>query len=212
MAASAQRSYSEESQQFAVIARQLRQRQELTLQQLGERSGLAVSTLSKIENSQLSPTYETLLRLADGLGVDVAELFNSSPDTAMASGRRSITRRDTGIRHASPQYAYEVYCSDLSRKRFVPLVATITARNLDEFPELPSHDGEEFIYVLSGTVELSTEHYEPVRLKAGDGCYFDSKMKHACISIGANDARILWITSRGEPPTPSKARKRKAAR
>lgn len=208
MAASSQRSYSEESQRFAVIVRQLRQRQELTLQQLAERSGLAVSTLSKIENSQLSPTYETLLRLADGLGIDVVELFNGGGDSAMASGRRSITRRDTGVRHSTPQYEYEVYCSDLSRKLFVPLVATIAARSREEFPQLPSHDGEEFIYVLSGTVELSTEHYEPVRLKAGDGCYFDSKMKHACISISANDAKVLWITSRGEPPASPKARKR----
>lgn len=201
MTATPQRSYSEEAQQFAVIVRRLRQQKDLTLQELSEHSGLAVSTLSKIENSQLSPTYETILRLADGLGVDVAELFSTSSGAASASGRRSITRRDTGVRHVSPQYQYEVYCSDLSRKHFIPWVTTITARSLKEFPELLSHDGEEFIYVLSGTVELNTEHYEPVRLEPGDGCYFDSTMRHACISVGDSAAKILWISSRSEALT-----------
>lgn len=212
MAVTPQRSYSQEAQQFAVIVRRLRQQQELTLQELSEQSGLAASTLSKIENSQLSPSYETILRLADGLGVDVAQLFNTAPGTAMTSGRRSITRRGTGVRHVSPQYQYEVYCSDLSRKHFIPLVTTITAHSLREFPEMPSHDGEEFIYVLSGTVELNTEHYEPVQLKSGDGCYFDSTMKHACISVGSSDARILWISSRLEsaPTSSPTGRKRKA--
>lgn len=143
--------------QFAGVVRQLRQRKGLTLQQLSSRSGLAVSTLSKIENSQLSPTYETLLRLADGVGVGVAELFDTSPKAEIASGRRSITRRGAGLRHVSPQYEYELYCSDLSRKRFIPFVTTITARSLQEFPAMPSHDGEEFIFVLSGAVELYTE-------------------------------------------------------
>lgn len=171
----------------------------MTLQQLSVRSGLAVSTISKVENNQISPTYENILRLADGLEVDVAELFTRAP-SAMASGRRSITRRGKGAKHRSPQYEYEMLCADLSRKQFIPLVTTIRAHSVSEFPELPRHWGEEFIFVVSGTVELHTDYYEPLRLERGDSCYFDSMMGHAVVSAGAEDAVVLWVCSRVEPP------------
>jgi transcriptional regulator with XRE-family HTH domain len=192
-----ERHYLHRTRQFSATVRDLRRRADATLQQIAERSGLSVSTLSKIENAQLSPTYETLLRLADGLQVDIAELF--SPESLAASnGRRSVTRRGQGRLHNTPQYQYELLCADLFRKQFTPLVTRITARSIAEFPELLSHKGEEFIYVLSGEIELHTEHYEPTRLREGDSCYFDSPMRHACISVGRGAATVLWIASRTE--------------
>jgi transcriptional regulator with XRE-family HTH domain len=190
--------YSEKAEQFTETVRELRRRSGHTLQELGERSGLSPSTISKIENGQLSPSYETLLRLADGLQVDIAALFTSETSTPMASGRRSISRHGHGTRYSSPQYAYELLCADLSRKQFVPLRTKILARSIKEFPKLPQHDGEEFIHVISGTVELHTEHYAPVRLEPGDSAYFDSTMGHACVSVGQDEAEILWITSRAD--------------
>jgi uncharacterized cupin superfamily protein len=86
-------------------------------------------------------------------------------------------------------------CTDLSQKKFFPIVATIKARTVADFRDFPKHAGEEFIYVLSGEVEIHTEHYEPVRLGPGDGSYFDSSMGHACVSVGKRPARILWVTS-----------------
>lgn len=188
--------YTRESQQFAAVVRKLRQKSGLTLQALGERCGVSTSTLSKIENGRLSPTYETLLRLADGLQVEVAELFNAGIGVASASGRRSATRRGQGIVHDTPQYQYELLCADLSHKHFVPLLTRIKAHAIEAFPRLSRHDGEEFIYVLSGTMTLHTEYYAPMQLEAGDSCYFDSTMGHACVSTGDQDARILWISSR----------------
>lgn len=188
--------YARRAQHFAGRVRQLRQAAGATLQDVAQRSGLAASTLSKIENGQLSPTYETLLRLADGLRVDIAELFAAERTSDFSSGRRSITRRGQGNLHTTPQYQYEMFCADLSRKCFAPLVTTIRARRVEDFTELPRHAGEEFIYVLSGEIELYTEHYEPTRLRQGDGCYFDSTMAHGCISVSKSDAVVLWVASR----------------
>lgn len=204
--ARSQRSYTRKAEQFATTVRELRRHTAMTLQTLADRSGLSASTLSKIENGQLSPSYETLLRLVDGLGVDVAELFHTQSHTDMASGRRSITRRGQGTPHSSAQYQYEMLCAELSRKQFIPLVTTVTARSVAEFEQLPRHEGEEFIYVLSGAVELHSQHYEPARLEQGDGCYFDSNMGHACISVSKNDAVILWVTSRGPLTAPPRSR------
>ena len=180
--------------QLGPALRQLRRGRNLTLQQLSARTGLASSTLSKVENNLISPTYDTLLRLADGLKVDVAQLFDTK-SIQMALGRRSVTRDGDGATYRTAQYDYEMLCTDLSQKKFFPIVATIKARKVGDFREFPRHAGEEFIYVLSGEVEIHTEHYEPVRLRRGDGSYFDSSMAHACISVGKKPARILWVTS-----------------
>lgn len=187
--------------------RALRQEAKATLNDLAIRSGLSASTLSKIENGRLSPTYETLLRLADGLRVDIAALFNAQAPQSSSNAstcRRSITRRGNGHLHVTPQYEYEMFCSDLFRKQFTPLVTTITARSVNEFTRLPRHEGEEFVYVLSGEIELHTEHYEAARLCQGDGCYFDSAMGHACISVSHNDAVVLWIASSADGLRPSR--------
>jgi transcriptional regulator with XRE-family HTH domain len=179
---------------FGPRIRRLRQQAGLTLQQLSERTGLAFSTISKVEKSQISPTYENILRLADGLGVDVALLFSDRPET-MTSGRRTVTRAGEGVRHVSPQYEYEMLCADLAHKQFVPLLTRLRAHEVSAFPEFLSHEGEEFLYVLSGCVEVHTDHYRPLRLQAGDSCYFDSTMGHACVSCGPEDAMILWVCS-----------------
>lgn len=201
-AAAPSQDHLEKADAFAGTVRALRQKGGMTLQELSKRSGLATSTISKIERAQLSPTYDTILSLADGLGIDMTELFNrESGATNMASGRRSVTRGGHGTSHSSPQYEYEIFCADLLRKQFIPMVARVTARSLDAFPRLSRHDGEEFIYVISGSIELHTEHYEPTRLETGDGCYLDSAMGHACISVSKDDAMILWINSRGEELT-----------
>lgn len=189
------RVYEKKSEQFAGTVRALRRAANVTLTDLALRSGLSAATLSKIENGRLSPTYETLLRLADGLQVDIAELFAGKASEEKSTGRRSVTRQGQGRLLVTPQYQYELLCADLTRKKFSPFVATITARAVKDFSPLPRHRGEEFIYVLSGEIELHTEHYEPTRMRPGDGCYFDSSMEHACISVSKADAVVLWIAS-----------------
>jgi uncharacterized cupin superfamily protein len=91
-------------------------------------------------------------------------------------------------------------CADLSRKQFIPLVTTVHAHSVTEFPDLLRHDGEEFIYVISGSVDLHTDYYEPLRLETGDSCYFDSMTGHGLVSAGAEDAVVLWVCSRVVPP------------
>jgi len=172
----------------------LRRQNQLTLQQLSQRSGISISTLSKIEHGQLSPTYEKIAALAKGLGVDVGELFTPAQAGAQRT-RRSVWRRGQGALHATQQYTYEMLHTDLSEKRFVPLLTTVKARTQTDFSNLLVHDGEEMIYVLSGTVTLYTDVYAPLDLGAGDSCYFDSTMGHACVSVGDCDAQVLWLCS-----------------
>lgn len=174
--------------------RELRRASGLTLQALGQDAELALSTLSKIENGQMSPTYEVILKLAHGLKVDVAQLFDDSLKSAPL-GRRSVTRKKMGATHETKQYVYEMLNSDLARRRFITLAVRVKAHTIEEFDRTLSHDGEEFIYVLSGAIRVYLEHYEPLDLAEGDSCYFDSTMAHACVSLSDEDATILWVCS-----------------
>jgi mannose-6-phosphate isomerase-like protein (cupin superfamily) len=125
----------------------------------------------------------------------VAELFSRSSPGA-PSGRRGITRKGEGVKHVSAQYAYEFLCADLSGKQFIPLLTTIKAHSVQDFPAMPRHEGEEFVYVVSGQIVLHSEFYEPLTLRVGDSCYFDSTMGHALVSGGAQDAQVLWVCSK----------------
>lgn len=176
-------------------AKSLRLAARMTLQELSAASGVSQSALSKIENGQLSPTYEKILALAKGLGVDVAELFSDST-AGTPLGRRAVTLKGRGIVHSSPQYDYEVLCSELSGKQFLPLLARVKAHSVQDFPALPRHEGEEFVYVVSGEITLHTEFYEPIRLTEGDSCYFDSNMSHGLVSTGRQDAVVVWVCSK----------------
>ncbi|MCL2893759.1 MULTISPECIES: helix-turn-helix domain-containing protein [Brenneria] len=165
-----------------------------TLEQASRACGLARSTLSKIENEQMSPTYDALIKLADGFGIDLSELF-AIRRAPMGAGRRCITRAGAGMPHDTPYYHHMLLCNDLSNKVMVPFRSKIVARAFSEFDDWSRHTGEEFVYVLSGQVRLFTEFYEPVDLASGDNWYIDSRMGHRVISLSEEDAEVLWVST-----------------
>ncbi len=174
--------------------RDLRKAKNWTLADVSGRTGLAVSTLSKVENNKISLTYHNLARLALGLDLDLAELF--TPATiGSVNGRFSVSRRGGGEVHDSPNYAHEYLCVELAGRRMVPMWSRVKARSLEEFGELISHPGEEFIFVVEGAIDAYTEGNAPIRLRAGDSFYFDSSMGHALVCVGAGDAYILSVIS-----------------
>ncbi len=156
-----------------------------TLKQMSERSGIPVSTLSKVEHDRLTLTYDKLLQISQRLGIHVSELFASpaieSPrDGVMA--RRSIGRVADSMRVTTPNYDYFYFSPELRKKRMIPILTHIRAKSLDEFGALVHHSGEEFIYVLDGQMEVHTEFYDPVVLEVGESIYIDSKMGHAYLA------------------------------
>ncbi len=166
----------------------------LTLEQAAKQAGLARSTLSKIENGQMSPTYDALKKLATGLDISVPQLF-TPPVTGQATGRRIVTRAGEGAHHATVTYEHELLAEGLTRKQMLPYRARVRARRMEEFNGWVRHDGEEFLYVLTGVIRLYTEFYEPVDMRRGDSAYYDGAMGHNVVSVSPEDATILWVTS-----------------
>jgi len=172
--------------------RELRRARGWTLAEVAERSGISQSTLSKVENQQMSLTYDNIIRLADGLDVDPSDLF-AEPGQSVANSRRSVSRHGDGRLQATKNYDYYYLAPDLANKRMLPIYTQIKCRDIKDFGPLVQHSGEEFIYVLRGAIEVHTEHYAPVRLEQGDGVYIDSTMPHAYISVSKENAWVLGI-------------------
>ncbi len=178
--------------------RSVRKRLGLTLSQVGERTGLAVSTLSKLEKGNVSLSYDKLMLLSRGLGVDMAELLRDAQApraTPSGGGRRVVHRAGDGQVVDTQSYKQTYLASELLNKRFTPLIAEVRARTLEEFKsefgDLIRHPGEEFAYVLEGEVAFHSELYAPVVLKPGDSIFFDSEMGHAYLKAADGPCRLV---------------------
>nr|WP_211340287.1 XRE family transcriptional regulator [Amphritea balenae] len=176
--------------------REIRLSQNLTLEEASKRTGLARSTLSKIENEQISPTFTAVNKLVKGLGIDIPQLFTQPTKKAPGSGgRRDITRCGEGKPHPTPTYEHELLATQLSSKKMIPFKTTVRTHSWDEYEDWVRHDGEEFLFVLSGSIMFYTEFYEPIELSVGDSAYYDCEMGHALVSTSEEDAVILWVTA-----------------
>jgi transcriptional regulator with XRE-family HTH domain len=189
------------SSRFASVAkpgaalRAFRRKQGWTLAEVNQKTGLPVSTLSRIETDQISPTYDQLSKLSVGLCIDMAQLLSGEMDDAkpVQTARRSVNRAGDGQILDTPMQSLRYLSVDLTNKQFAPIVGEIKARSLEEAGEFHRHNGEEFIFVVSGELELHSESYTPLRLRAGDSVYFDSGMAHAYVAVGKETCNILSI-------------------
>lgn len=185
--------------------RTLRKAESLTLAELAARSGVSVSSISKIENGALSPTLDVILKLCDGLAVSIGELVTGSDEEQdrqnAPNSRFAVAMKGEGALINTPNYDYLYLCPDVKNKFIVPIHATIKSSSINAFGDLFRHGGEEFLYVLEGTVEVHSEFYETVTLGKGDGVYLDSAMGHAYVSAGEGDAEVLCICTEPQVQT-----------
>ena len=175
----------------------LRNQRGWTLAEVSKRTGLPVSTLSKIENERISLNYDKLALLSASLGVDISELFSPTLGAVHGTvlGRRSYTPVGQGQVIETRNYGHIYPAADFLNKRFIPIIAELRARTLEEFGELIRHPGEEYAYVLEGTVLFHTELYAPLTLRKDDSIYFDSGMGHAYLAADPGPCRVLSICS-----------------
>jgi transcriptional regulator with XRE-family HTH domain len=176
--------------------RALRKAQGLTLKALSERSGVALSTLSKIELGQITVSYEKLAAAAHALDVDIAQLFDAR--AAVRGGRAQVVVRSTpedAPRYDADNYDYLMLATDFPAKRMTPLLGTILARDRSEFPDYVRHAGQEFVMVLSGKVRILFETGEAIELARQESAYFDSGVGHVYLSTGKGDAQVVVVMS-----------------
>lgn len=179
----------------ATAIRAVRVEQGLTLRALSARVGLPYSTLSKLENGKMELTYDKLMKLAQGLNVDLGELLGSGPliSSPPALGRRSVSRAGCSVGANSQVHYHHYPAADLLGKMMVPIVIDVKALSVEEMGGLVRHSGEEYLYVLTGAMELHSDLYAPLPLDKGDSVYFDSGMAHAYVRASRDPCRVLSV-------------------
>ncbi|QQV75963.1 helix-turn-helix transcriptional regulator [Sphingomonas aliaeris] len=186
---------------LGALLRGMRSREGWTLKEMSAKTGIPVSTLSKIEHDRLTLTYDKLQLLGQRLGLRMSELFAEAEvePTQSVTARRSLSDMARSVRIETPNYDYYYLCTELRRKRMVPVITKIRARSPEQFGDLVHHSGEEFLYVLSGKVVVQTEFYDAVTLGPGQALYIDSSMGHAYLAAeGCDEAEVLAVMSSSE--------------
>jgi len=183
------------------LIRLVRQRKNWTLRQMSAEVGIPLSTLAKVEADKLSLTYDKLQQFTSRLGMTLTEFLGQAeaspggPGQRVVTARRSLTSKNNSVQISTPTYDYEYLCADLREKRMVPIIARVRAKSIDEFEDPVRHAGEEFVFVLEGTIEVHLQFYTTVVLNAGQGIYLDSTMGHAYVAKDCDSALVLAVCS-----------------
>jgi transcriptional regulator with XRE-family HTH domain len=177
--------------------RAIRKTHGLTLKALSARSGVALSTLSKIELGQISVSYEKLAAVARALAVDIGALFDPRAGAARGATQPVVVRStlDAAPRYDGDNYDYRMLATEFPGKRMTPLHGSIVARELAQFPDYIRHPGQEFVMVLSGRVRIHFETGEAIELARQESAYFDSGIGHVYLSTSKADAQVVVVMS-----------------
>ena len=175
--------------------RQARLDQGLSLRALSARAGLPYSTLSKLENGKMTLTYDKLIRLAQALNMDLKDIIagGDQPSNPIAVGRRSVTHAGEERDADSERHFHHYPAADLLGKMMIPIIIDVQARSVEELGGLVRHAGEEYLYVLSGNMDLHSDLYAPLPLGPGDSVYFDSGMAHGYVRTSSDACRVLAV-------------------
>lgn len=176
--------------------RQLRETQKMTVEQLAETSNSSVELIEQLENGALVPSLTPLLKLARALGVRLGTFLDDMPQSGpvvIRAGHSENVVRFSGKAEQPKKSALDFYslASDKADRHMEPFIIDIRA-SPEESHKLSSHEGEEFIYVLSGEIEIFYGK-EVHNLREGDSIYYDSIVPHDLHTAGAGDARILAV-------------------
>lgn len=183
------------------IVRRIRAANGWTLAEMSRRVEIPLSTLAKVEHNRLTLSYDKLLQMSARLDMRLSDLlsFAETGSSTSATARRSIGKLPDAVHIATMNYDYHYLCTELRNKLMIPIFCRVRAKSREEFGNLVRHRGEEFIYVVEGTIEVHTEFYDPVVLKVGESHYLDSEMPHAyLVGAGCDEAVVISVCASRE--------------
>ena len=178
--------------------RALRLARALTLQDVARETGFSPALISQIEHNNVSPPIATLAKIARALRVKVATFFQEGDvrrrfEVVRPDQRRKVDRMMSRL-GSRQGYAYDALAFSVRNRKMAPFLLTILKES--ETPEaLYTHEGEEFLLVLSGRAELRIEE-DRFELDAGDSVYLDEGLRHRLARLGEGEVKVLAILCR----------------
>jgi transcriptional regulator with XRE-family HTH domain len=169
--------------------RRLRLQKNYSLSQVASAVDVSIGFLSAIERDQMTASVATLRRLARFYQIKILSLFNPSEANPgrVTPAERKILDAGPGVRMELLSWGNTMMEPHLFR--IAPSAGS---------GESYAHEGEEFLFILRGSLELSIAEGEVLRLNEGDSFYFESSNEHRWKNPGKREALVLWINT---PPT-----------
>lgn len=173
--------------------RTVREKRGLSLQDVSQRTGLEISMLSQIEEGAIAPPLGTIIRLAKALEMKMGYFISGEQDrpyTIVRRHDRKVVSRYDSRKAKYYGYEYESLAPHKKDRHMEPFLVTLEAAETQE--ERSTHDGQEFIFVLQGQMEvrLGTEVHI---LDPGDAIYYDSTVPHLVKTHGQKTTKILAV-------------------
>lgn len=179
--------------------RDLRKESGMTLEQASAATGLSRAALSKIERGEMSPTYDSLCKLAEGFRIDLAALISGRPQDFSGF---AVTRAKEGAVQETERFVHHLLAPDFGGRALYVFETQVLATKFEEYDQWDQHDSEDLLYVLEGAVVVRMKGHAPVELGVGDSLQMDGRIPHEMIAVETEDppasgkvsARLLWIS------------------
>jgi transcriptional regulator with XRE-family HTH domain len=165
----------------------------LSLSDVADKTGFSTAYLSQLENHLISPPLGALMKIARCLGIETGKLFDqkgTAPFTIVRKDERVPTSRvasKEGVRYG---YSYESLAPDKINRNMEPFLVTLEPVSKKGVPY--NHEGEEFLFVLEGKVEIQLGDHTDI-LEPGDSIYYDSTLNHRVACAGDMPAKIIAV-------------------
>ena len=173
----------------------IRETRKITIEDLSDKANIPVEGIKKIENGELIPSLTPLLKLARVMGVRIGTFLddqeNIGPTVCRKDEKKSITRFSNKDSAVSSDLDFYSLAVNKAGRHMEPFLIDIYPSSEKDY-QLSSHEGEEFIYVLAGEIEVIYGK-DVYKLSAGDSIYYDSVVKHHLHSKGEAAAKILAV-------------------
>ena len=177
--------------------RGLRETKNLSIEEIAERSGLTVEQIESIETDQNLPSLGPLIKIARALGVRLGTFMDDNDDLGPIVTRAADREKDSSISFsndatdARKHMEYHPLAQQKAGRHMEPFVIDINPEESPAF-QLSAHEGEEFIYVMQGEVEI-VYGKETYKLGEGDSIFYDSIVKHHVHGAPGKSAKILAV-------------------
>ena len=172
--------------------RQLRKTKKFTLVEISKATGVAQATLSRIETGAMLGTVESHEKIAEVLGIGLAELY-SGIDQRYEQIAHLSREAEKKITHHGKNVQLELLTSESSRKKITPLLMTLQPAS-EGVREHNERGVEKFFYLLEGEVKVKVDKDEFL-LKSGETLYFDASLPHQVINENSKPAKVLITVS-----------------
>ncbi len=163
----------------------------LTPQEVADKTGIVPELLVQVEKGESFLPLGQLISLSKALSLRVSEVISKGeqPFTVVRSDERQRFSRFGEAKQNNMGYEYEALALQKKNRKMEPFVITLHPAAADEHS---SHDGQEFLYVLEGAIEITVNDEKQI-LKPGDALYYDSSSLHNVRAHGTEPAKILAV-------------------